>query len=1454
MRLQRLCSMGTIYLRCPMAYSQYARWLQFGLVFVISYGTTAVQAISPDDGVLIAQIIPDDTLGNESSTVINDNNIDRVDGGAIRGANLFHSFQEFSVVNGQQVYFTNPENIETILSRITGSNSSDIDGLMGVDGTANLFLLNPNGITFGPNAELDIQGAFTASTAGALEFTDGSVFSAVNPQGASLLTMSVPLGVQFSDVPQGDIINQGDLAIGPGQTLALFGDTVFSSGHLTAVGGEIQVLGNLVGLIDQATIDVSSANGDGTVLLGGDYQGQGMVPNAEQTFVGPDVVINANALEAGNGGQVIVWADGNTQFYGSITAKGGPTGGDGGFVEVSGAEFLTFQGTVDTTAPMGVTGMLLLDPTTITIIDGPDIPIPALEDDGIWATEENPGAQTITDTTIDRLLLTGNVTLQASDRIVVDGGLNANSSGDLTLEALNTIQVTDVLAQQGGGDIIVETQDLTIAGFGKLDTSTEDSSDSGQIKITAENIRVEAPLGITSQVNPGANGNSGGIVIITNNLELVEGGSISASTVSGGTGTAGLISITANGDMSAITVDGNGSGIFSQVENGAVGSSSGIVITDFNDLTVTDGGKVDASTGGVGDAGSIEITNIGNITVDRAGSAITSQVNVGGDGNSGNIVIVTNDLELFDEGRISSSTASDSTTRTSSNNSGQIEITATGNISIDGPGSGIFSQVEDGAIGNSSGVVIVNANDLMIFEGGKIDSSTGGAGNAGSIMITTVGEIKIEDDGSSIASRVNPGGDGRSGEIILKTNNLSISDQGQISASTASNETAMTSTNNSGQVQITADGNITVSGDGSGILSLVESGAIGRSEGIVITNANNLTVAAGGKIDASTGGDGNAGPIEITVTDNVTVDGDGSFIASQVNIDGDGSSEGLVINTGNLFVQNIGRVSTSTASGKTTITPNNNSGQLTITATGNIFVDGEDSAIVSEVSSGAIGDSGGIIINTNNLLVQNLGSVSTSTANGGEGNSGSIEIIATGETRVNGRVERIDANGRFEGISSRIGSQAEEGAIGNSGNLTITTRNLIAENGGKVDTSTGGTGDSGLLSIIASDITVDGEASSIASQVNEPMIGEEGGLGNSRGINITTDTLSVSNDGQISASTSNEGTAGDVRLQSNNSSDLRITLSSDGLIEAKTSSGAAGGNLILTVPDTLTVQGAGDLTVESTGATTGPAGDLDVAADVVILKDEVELSAQTASEEGGGNINFLVDGAIVMRRGSFINAESTNATQNAGDGGNITIATDFLVAPLLENNDIIANAVSGNGGRIEVTALSILNFSDPEGLTTAELRARLTNDLSANSQFGDPGEVILNNLNLDPSQGLTELPSNFNDPSDQIAQGCNIGGNATADSSTAGNFEITGRGGQPISPTGISGYDSPLDDLGPTLTQPDSSTPLPESLLPKKPQFDTLADAQGAIVTESGKVFLITESNWQSSVSCASLH
>ncbi|MEH2181599.1 MAG: filamentous hemagglutinin N-terminal domain-containing protein [Nostoc sp.] len=162
-----------------------------------------------------------------------------MEGGAIRGANLFHSFQEFNVRDGRGAYFNNPAGIESIFSRVTGNNASNINGKLGVLGNANLFLLNPNGILFGPNASLDPNGSFLGSTANALKFGDGKEFSATNPTTPPLLSVSVPLGVQFNQGQPSAIANFGNLSTR--QNLTLLGGTVASTGQLSAPEGQIAV-------------------------------------------------------------------------------------------------------------------------------------------------------------------------------------------------------------------------------------------------------------------------------------------------------------------------------------------------------------------------------------------------------------------------------------------------------------------------------------------------------------------------------------------------------------------------------------------------------------------------------------------------------------------------------------------------------------------------------------------------------------------------------------------------------------------------------------------------------------------------------------------------------------------------------------------------------------------------------------------------------------------------------------------------------------------------------------------------------------------------------------------------------------------------------------------------------------------------------------------------------------
>lgn len=299
-----------------------------------------------------AQIVPDATLPNNSSVTTN-GNTSTITEGTQAGSNLFHSFEQFSILTGGTAHFNNAANIQNIFSRVTGGSLSNIDGLIKANGSANLFLVNPNGIVFGSNAKLDIGGSFLGTTANRINFADGLQFSATAPPTTPLLTVSVPVGLGFGSNPK-TILVQGngqgtrsttdliDTSIGlrvqPNQTLALVGGNVaLEGGTLKTAGGRIE-LGSVaepslvsltpvssgwalgyesvpifgqIQLSGQATVDASGAGG-------GDIQVQG-----RQVSLTDGSQIEASTLGAEQGGALAVTATDLVELIGTITNNDG---------------------------------------------------------------------------------------------------------------------------------------------------------------------------------------------------------------------------------------------------------------------------------------------------------------------------------------------------------------------------------------------------------------------------------------------------------------------------------------------------------------------------------------------------------------------------------------------------------------------------------------------------------------------------------------------------------------------------------------------------------------------------------------------------------------------------------------------------------------------------------------------------------------------------------------------------------------------------------------------------------------------------------------------------------------------------------------------------------------------------------------------------------------------------
>ena len=459
----------------------------------------------------VAQITPDGTLPTNSN-VTSEGNTRTITGGTQAGGNLFHSFTEFSVPTGSEAFFNNGADIQNIINRVTGGSISDIDGLIRANGGANLFLINPNGIVFGPNARLNIGGSFYGTSANSMRFSDGSEFSAVNPQSPPLLTINVPLGLQFGNNP-GNITVGNDqteptadsptlLEVPTGETLALVGGDVNVNGErLRASGGRIE----LGGLASEGTVGI---NNDGSLTFPEGVARADVSLNGSELDVtgggGGSIGINAGNINLLGGSDLCAGIGGDPACGGLASDTPGSVGSQAGDITLNATRDITGSGGVlinnrVNTGATGNSGNINIEARSLSMTDGAQIS----------ASTRGQGNA-------------GSVTINANDLLRFDGeGQDGNPSGAFS-------RVNSGAVGNGGG-VSITTGSLEVINGAQLSSSSFGSGNAGDVEIDAKSIRLDNDGTIATNTqstdgNPQAN-----INIRSRSLILRRGSNITAN-------------------------------------------------------------------------------------------------------------------------------------------------------------------------------------------------------------------------------------------------------------------------------------------------------------------------------------------------------------------------------------------------------------------------------------------------------------------------------------------------------------------------------------------------------------------------------------------------------------------------------------------------------------------------------------------------------------------------------------------------------------------------------------------------------------------------------------------------------------------------------------------------------------------------------------------------------------
>jgi filamentous hemagglutinin family protein len=718
----------------------------------------------------LAQIVPDRTLGTENSRTVSDtiNNLpsDRIEGGASRGVNLFHSFREFNVGEGRGAYFTNPNGIANIFTRVTGGNPSNILGTLGVQGNANLFFLNPQGIVFGPNARLDLRGSFLGSSADSIIFNNGFEFSSANSNTVPLLAINIPVGLRLRENP-GTIVNSSQaigptptlpplpievpvsnklgLAVDPGQTLALIGgDIQLQGGNLTAYSGQI---------------------------LLGSVKSPGLV-QFEPTALG----LNLNYS--------------NIQNFGNIDMNGAfinTSGLGGGKIDIRGGNI--------TVSSSGIFGL------TLGNIDGRSIDINARN------LLVQGGAQIASATLGDGK--GNNLNIHATDSVEIIGlgiesyqrfyGLNL-TSGTLNPFDPQIVLIAGTTGSGAAGELNIETGRLLLRDGAAGGTNTLGAGNSGNLNIRANTVELVSSA-LSSGTTKGSTGQGGSVTVDAQRLIMRDGSNL--NTASRSDGASGNITVKTRESVELSGIPGNtvqtvlGTNSFDG--RGKVGD----ITIDTKRVIVSDGAAISLSTGAIiggvlfstsgGPAGTLTIRASESIEVSGVSGVLTGNTSVvpsalatqtTSSGRGGDIRLSTPRLTVRNGGIITAASLGGADAGDITINADRAEvqgISSNGRFrsKIEASAGTAYTLVNPNATENA-GSLNLNVNQLIVRDGATVNVQALGTGRAGNINVVA-NSIALDNKASIDGTTVSGTGANinlRSRSIQLRRNSRITTDAG----------------------------------------------------------------------------------------------------------------------------------------------------------------------------------------------------------------------------------------------------------------------------------------------------------------------------------------------------------------------------------------------------------------------------------------------------------------------------------------------------------------------------------------------------------------------------------------------------------------------------------------------------------------------------------------------------